>query len=84
MIGEEPEWGSPEAEMLITLHSLANTYKMLPSECLDRASTFDLYVMDTYHRYQLYQEKKSQGGAPSAPKLTEQQMLDMIKRAREQ
>jgi hypothetical protein len=68
--------------MLITLHSLAHTYKMLPSECLDRASTFDLYVMDTFHRYQIYQEKKAQGGAPPAPKMTQEQMKAMLAKAR--
>lgn len=83
MIGEEPDWRSQEAQMLITLHSLSKTYSLLPSECLDRASTFDLYVMDTFHRYQLYTEKKAQGGAPPAPKLTQDQMKAMIQRARE-
>lgn len=69
--------------MLLTLHGLAKTYKLLPSECLRRASTFDLYVMDTFHRYQLYLERKSNGGALPSPNLSQQQMKDMIKRVRE-
>jgi len=68
--------------MLITLHSLAKTYCLLPSECLDRATTFDLYVMDTYHRYQLYTEKKAQGGAPPIPKMSQDEMKALIEKTR--
>ena len=68
--------------MLITLHTLAKTYKMLPSEALDKGSTFDLYVMDTFHRYQLYLESKEKGGAPLAPRLSQEQMKSMIDKVR--
>ena len=44
--------------MLLTLHNLAKTYKMLPSEALGRATTFDLYILDTFHRYSKYQERQ--------------------------
>jgi len=49
--------------MLLTLHNLAKTYKMLPSEALATATTFDLYILDTYHRYVKYSELKAQGKA---------------------
>lgn len=49
--------------MLLTLHNLAKTYKMLPSQALASATTFDLYVLDTYHRYVKYSELKAQGKA---------------------
>lgn len=47
--------------MLLTLHNLAKTYKMLPSQALADATTFDLYILDTYHRYVKYSEQKAQG-----------------------
>jgi hypothetical protein len=34
---------------------------LLPSEVLDRATTFDLYVLDTHSRFIKYQEQKAQG-----------------------
>lgn len=85
MIGEEPDWRSNEAQMILTVHNLAKTYKLLPSEALDRASTFDLYVLDTFHRYQRYQENKQRTN-PSAPiprQMSQEEMKAMIKRARE-
>lgn len=74
--------------MVIALHNLARSYKLLPSEALEKATTFDLYVLDVYNRRQLYDqeqaEAKSKGQAPPARKtLTTEEMLNMIKQARE-
>jgi hypothetical protein len=70
--------------MILTLHNLAKTYKMLPSEALDRATTFDLYVLDIYHRHQRYQEaiQKNKQPEPQVPKLNQAQMKAMIERAK--
>lgn len=89
MIGEEPDWTEEQAQMVLTLHNLAKTYKMLPSEALDRATTFDLYVLDTFHRYSKYQEAQQSGqkqphsvmGKPR-PKLSQAEMQSMIDRVR--
>lgn len=75
--------------MILTVHNLAKTYKLLPSEVLGRASTFDLYVLDTFHRYSKYQEDKAESlKALSAPPVkrmpTESEMLEMIRKAREE
>jgi hypothetical protein len=61
---------------------------LLPSEALERASTFDLYVLDVSSRWVKYQQdmadSKQKGVAPPPAKnLSQQQMMDMIKRARE-
>jgi hypothetical protein len=69
--------------MLVTLHTLAQTYNLLPSEALGRATTFDLYVLDNYSRFIKYQEAKSQGKAAPAPQLTQEQMKAMIARAKQ-
>lgn len=71
--------------MLLSLDSLAHRYSMLPSEALARASTFDLYTLDIQSKWVKYQhELHKSGGKQPIPKLSEQQMLDMIKRARGQ
>jgi hypothetical protein len=69
--------------MILTLHNLAKTYKMLPSEALSKGTTFDLYVLDTFHRYSKYQEAKANGKAAPAPQLTQEQMKAMIARAKQ-
>lgn len=71
--------------MLLTLHNLAKTYKMLPSEALARATTFDLHILDTFHRYSKYQEAKNAGkAAPIKPKnFSQEQLKAMLKRAKE-
>jgi hypothetical protein len=55
---------------------------MLPSEALGKGTTFDLYVLDTFHRYSKYQEAKSNGKAAPTPKLSVEQMKAMIERAK--
>lgn len=71
--------------MILTVHNLAKTYKMLPSEVLSTATTFDLYVLDTFHRYSKYQEAKA-AGKPTlggkARSLTVEDMQAMISRVR--
>lgn len=70
--------------MILTLHNLAKTYKVLPSEALARGTTFDLHVLDTYHRYVKYQENKEKGliQSPKRPKLSQEQMKAMLERAK--
>ena len=73
--------------MLLTLHNLAKTYKMLPSEALARATTFDLYILDTFHRYSKYQEERQKGNHTMAqgmkkPALSIDQLKAMNERAK--
>lgn len=70
--------------MILTVHNLAKTYMLLPSEVLGRATTFDLYVLDTYSRYIKYQEAKAKGMAPpvSANKHSKAELAAMIKDAK--
>jgi hypothetical protein len=73
--------------MLLTLDNLAHRYHCLPSEALDRATTFDLHVLDASAKYTNYQqeaaEEQSTGRKPQQ-KLSTQQMLDMIAQVRGQ
>jgi hypothetical protein len=71
--------------MILTLHNLAETYKMLPSEALCRASTFDLYVLDRHTRYVKYQREQEQArsqGLPESQNLSQEQMTAMLQEVR--
>ena len=72
--------------MVIALHNLARNYKLLPSEALERATTFDLYVLDVYNRRQNYEqeleEAKNRGSAPPPKKLSQEQLRAMMERAK--
>jgi hypothetical protein len=67
--------------MLITLDNLAARYHCLPSEALERATTFDLHVLDVSARWEQHKiNKENHKGEP--PKLTQEQMLEMVAKAK--
>ena len=70
--------------MALTLHNLAKTYKMLPSQVLQSATTFDLYVLDLSTRHQRRQQEIAEQGHPTkkTPKLSKEEMMQMLKRVR--
>jgi len=73
--------------MVLTVNNLAKTYKLLPSEVMERGNTFDLYVMDIATRYERYQQQKSQEGfgkgAPAPKRMpSTKEMMEMLKRAK--
>jgi len=74
---------------LITIDNICTRYHKLPSEILATASTFDLLVANTGIMWQHKQQEDAeadsgrQSQAPKPRNLTQQEMLDMIKRARE-
>lgn len=50
---------------------------------MERATTFDLYVMDIGTRYAVIREQKRNGTyVKPTPKLTQEQMLAIVKRAK--
>lgn len=71
--------------MTLTIHNMARTYKLLPTEVLARATTFDLYVLDTFHRYQTFMDRKNKVNktAPIAKTLTQEEMKAMIERVKQ-
>lgn len=79
MIGEEVDWTDENVNMILTIHNLADAYKLLPSEVLSKGNTFDLYVLDVYTRYLNYKEAKAQGKAPPLQKKYSVQELMAIR-----
>jgi hypothetical protein len=68
--------------MLVTLDNLAQRYKVLPSDALGRATTFDLYVQRVAVGYQRYQEQIAQGGPKPPPRMSQQQLQAMVAAAK--
>lgn len=69
--------------MLITVDNLAQRYHLLPSECMERATTFDLYVMDIGSRYAVIREQKRNGTyIKPTPKLSQEQMVAMLQKVK--
>ena len=70
--------------MILSLDNLATRYHLLPSEALERATTFDLYVLDTGARWVRHQQDLADGKTSSnTSKFSVKQMQDMMKRAKE-
>lgn len=68
--------------MTLTLNNLAKEYKLLPSEALSRATTFDLYVLDLGTKWTNLQHDRANGKIEK-PKLTQEQMMSMINSVKE-
>lgn len=69
---------------MITLDNLAHRYGMLPSEALSRGDTLDLYVLDLGARWESYKIKSAEKGETlEQPKLSEDEMLNMIAKVKE-
>lgn len=68
------------------LDTMAQRYHLLPTDVMARATTFDLEVMflsqDFQHRRQADLIDVPPGGKRTVPRLNQQQMQDMLARAR--
>lgn len=69
--------------MLLTIDNLAHRYNCLPSQALERGTTFDLHVLDVSARWNKRQHEVAEGVAPKVKEPSEQEMLAMIQRAKE-
>jgi len=55
---------------------------MLPSEALEKASTFDLYVLDVHYKHLKHQNDKN-NDKPDNKALSNEEMLEMMNKVRE-
>lgn len=71
--------------MFLTLDNLAQKYKLLPSEALERGNTFDLYVLDLGAKWLKYQRDLADGKTSTVinPQLSQEEMLAMVNRVKE-
>lgn len=68
--------------MLLSIDALGKRYSLLPSEVMEKASTFDLVVLDAALGYQTYIQDKADGNK-QAPKLSQDEMTKMMERTRQ-
>lgn len=65
------------------LDTIASRYHCLPSEVVDRADTFDIYIVNTaldlHAKAREREERRTNTkGPPTAPRLTQEQMQAML------
>lgn len=64
------------------LDAMGKRYGLLPSEILRRADTLDLHVFDMSMSYQDYAREKAETGREPPPKLSQDQMAEMLKKVK--
>jgi hypothetical protein len=70
-----------EMSMLLSIDALGKRYSLLPSEVMNKASTFDLVVLDAAIGFEVYLQNKSEG-KKEAPQLSQEEMMKMMERVR--
>jgi hypothetical protein len=60
------------------LDTMSERYGKLPSEVIKNASTFDLFICNTAMSYRAAKNEESSTGSRPAPKLSQQQLLQMM------
>lgn len=70
---------------MITIGRMAEKYGMLPHQVEQNATSYDLMIMDVLATYDNYQQQKSSGKLMDASVygLKEEEMLEMVKRAKQ-
>jgi hypothetical protein len=68
---------------MITIGRMAEKYGMLPSQVEQSATTYDLMISDVLATYENFQQQKSSGKVdPSVYKYTQEELSNMIGKAR--
>ena len=70
-----------EMSMLLSIDAIGKRYSLLPSEVMEKASTFDLVVLDAALGYQNYMQDKAEG-KKQIPKLSQEEMMAAMERVR--
>ena len=81
--GEELNPDSQEVGYCLTIDRMAKRYGKLPSEIIRDATTFDLQCLDVTMSWVAYQRHVQEHGRPPTPKLSVDQMLEQMKKAKE-
>jgi len=69
----------------LVIDGLATRYSLLPSEVIQRADVFDMYVMDTALNWEQYCQREAEAkhkGVPVTPDLSQDQLLKMMERVK--
>lgn len=67
---------------MITVGRMAREYHMLPSDIVQRASTYDMMIMDVLATYENYAQQKATGKVdPSVFSYTTQELQQIMEKA---
>ena len=84
MTEEHTQSSNEEFNMMIMIDSLAERYGLLPSEVINRATTFDISILTAAvaHRNEIY--KNGETNKKPSHRLSQKQMIEMLNRVKEQ
>lgn len=69
--------------LLLSIDRMASRYGLLPSQVVERATTYDLVILDAAMHYEYIQEYRANHSGQSPPiEYSAQELESMIKRAR--
>lgn len=65
--------------MILAIDAMAERYGMLPHDILQKASTFDLYILNSSTEWRNRQQKLAEGGITHpVPHLSQEEMKNML------
>lgn len=67
--------------MMLNIGNLGKMFGMLPSQVAQQATTYDLMIADVLSSWENYQIQKATGKI-APPDLTQSEMLEMLRKAR--
>lgn len=68
--------------MVVSLDRLCNRYHVLPSYAINKADTFDMWVMDVSLRYDRIQQQKKDGTYDPNEHYSESELMDILKQVK--
>lgn len=70
--------------MTLMVDRLSTRYGLLPSECIERATTYDIQVMDIAIATEVYEHKKAMNkGREPPPELDQHELSAALARAKD-
>jgi hypothetical protein len=70
--------------MIMLIDTLSERYGILPSEVMNRANTFDVFIADTAIGYRnAVQERAMNGDKPAVPNYKQEDLVKMMERVRD-
>ena len=69
---------SPKMASIMQIDGLGKRYGLLPSQVIQDADTFDLYIMDAAMSFEHYHHKKQIDGKAPLPDYTDEQLLEIM------
>ena len=63
---------------IMQIDTIGKRYGLLPSEVIERADSFDLFIMDAALSFEQYHNKKSETGKAPVPDYTDDELVEIF------